>query len=1036
MVSVFGISRDITERKQAEESLKLRVEQLVAINQVSQAVATSLDLEQVLAEVMNLAGRVAASDYVSIVMVDEAGRISRGMENMPGVLSIDRRARKRGFTSWIIRSRRPVVVDEIGEDGSVRPRVGKGAPRAINPHLTEMGIKSFAGLPLTIEEHIVGVLYLHSLHPGTFNNQMPLLTTFANQVAIAIEKASLYNAVQKELAGRKQVEDTLRQSEKRFRALIENSTDAISLIDARGTVSYSSSSYTRLLGYTREQRQGRNTFELVHPDDREYVVKLMTKLLQEPGQIALPPTRVRRADGSWLWVEGVAQNLLSEPGVQAIVVNFRDISERRQAEQAQQQSEIQFRALFELSPDAVMLLDPHDSQVSWPIVDCNEAACLMNGYRRDELIGQSIDKVNITRGTRDERIKYMKQLKEVGNLKYETSHRHKKGTVFPVEVSTTLIKIGERELVIGIDRDITERKQAEENLVKTEQIYRRAITQAGSVPYQSDYRSKKYTFLGEGFENLTGYAPEEMTGALFTSRLRRIEAYGEHKDLSHEQRVNLARQGGMKEWREDYEFERKDGGLVWLADHAVPLYGDNGDVIGSLGILTDITERMQAEEALRESEERFRIVFENANDAIFFENDQDEILSVNPRACKMMGFSADELLKMHVTDLQAPEVRSPGNVLRNELLEHGTSIFEGLNLHSSGRTIPVEISVGRIEHPKGNLYVSIVRDVSERKRTEAELARQADELRRRNEELARLYRTSGSLISSASLNLQEQAQRIVEVVQQEFGQDNCSLLVIQKDPNDLVRLAAAGPHADQVKYQALTLDGPGLIPLAIRTNKVINVGNVHSNPDYVQSWDLARSEMAVPLKFGNNVIGAIDVQSSELNVFSPDDEHLMSLFAERAALGLEHSRLNTQTEARIQQLVALRTVDMAISGSFDINLTLGILLDQVLGQLGVHAADILIFHAATQTLKLACERGFRTRISHQTQLNMGMGYAWRAVRERRMVSISNLETEPAGSYWLSQFIRGTIHCLCGDTTHRQRPDPRRPGDLPPGTDPV
>jgi HD-GYP domain-containing protein (c-di-GMP phosphodiesterase class II) len=88
---------------------------------------------------------------------------------------------------------------------------------------------------------------------------------------------------------------------------------------------------------------------------------------------------------------------------------------------------------------------------------------------------------------------------------------------------------------------------------------------------------------------------------------------------------------------------------------------------------------------------------------------------------------------------------------------------------------------------------------------------------------------------------------------------------------------------------------------------------------------------------------------------------------------------------------------MAISGSFDITLTLGILLDQVTGQLGVHAADILIFNAATQTFKLVCERGFRTRMLPHTQLNLGMGYAWRAVRERRMVVISNLQAEPAGT---------------------------------------
>jgi response regulator RpfG family c-di-GMP phosphodiesterase/putative methionine-R-sulfoxide reductase with GAF domain len=294
-------------------------------------------------------------------------------------------------------------------------------------------------------------------------------------------------------------------------------------------------------------------------------------------------------------------------------------------------------------------------------------------------------------------------------------------------------------------------------------------------------------------------------------------------------------------------------------------------------------------------------------------------------------------------------------------------------------------------------YVNVYgRDITKRKKVEKALVRQTEKLRRRNEELARLYRASGSLISGASLNLQELAQKIVAIVQQDFGQADCSLLIVQKDSNELVRLAAAEPYVDQVKYQNLALDGPGLIPRAIRTNKVVNVGDVHSDPDYVQGWDAAQSELAIPLKIGNNAIGAIDIQSSELDAFSPDDERLMAIFAERAALALEHAHLNAQTESRMQQLIALRTVDMAISSSFDINLTLGVLLDQVTGQLGVHAADILIFNAAAQTFNFSCERGFRTQTLRHTRLKFGAGYAWRLIRERQIINIPDIKKGPDG----------------------------------------
>ena len=299
---------------------------------------------------------------------------------------------------------------------------------------------------------------------------------------------------------------------------------------------------------------------------------------------------------------------------------------------------------------------------------------------------------------------------------------------------------------------------------------------------------------------------------------------------------------------------------------------------------------------------------------------------------------------------------------------------------------------------QGKIYglVGMGRDITEFKRSEEKLASQAEELRRRNDELARLYRASGSLISGASLSLQELAQSIVAVVQQEFGQANCSLLAVSRDSNELLRLAAAGPYTGQVKNKKLTLDGPGLVPQAIRAGATLNEGNVRAAPDYLPNWEAAQSELAIPLKIGNNVIGVIDVQSSELQGFSPDDERLMSIFAERAALVLEHSRLNTQTEKHMQQLLALRTIDMAISSSFDLSMTLGVLLDQITRLLGVHAVDILAFNTPTQTFKFSCERGFRNHALQHMQIKFGAGYAWSLVRERQMIVVPDIRAEADG----------------------------------------
>jgi PAS domain S-box-containing protein/putative nucleotidyltransferase with HDIG domain len=416
-------------------------------------------------------------------------------------------------------------------------------------------------------------------------------------------------------------------------------------------------------------------------------------------------------------------------------------------------------------------------------------------------------------------------------------------------------------------------------------------------------------------------------------------------------------------------------------------------------------EKRLAEQARRESEERFRVIFENANDAFHIDNADDKILEVNSRMCALMGYSRAELLQMHVADLQAPEMRQPGNVIKNELARHGSAIFEGLNLHRDGRRIPVEISFGQIDLPSGKLYVSILRDISERKQAEENLAHQAEELRLRNEELDRLYRASESLISSTPFNLQTLAQTIVGVILREFGQANCSVFLVQKDSNELSRLAAGGSYADQVNKVKLTAEGAGLVPLAIRTGQVINSPDVRGTPVYIPDWEAARAELTIPLQIGAQIIGAIDIQSSEPNAFNSSDERFMAIFAGRAALVLEHARLFVETQGRLQNLISLRTVDQAISSSFDLRSTLGILLDQVIEQLQVDAADVLVFNPVTQTFQYSIGQGFHTQPVQHPDIQLDDDYAGRAARERRTIVVQNLEKDPGRSARSEDFTR-------------------------------
>jgi len=140
-------------------------------------------------------------------------------------------------------------------------------------------------------------------------------------------------ALVQEISATRGAAEALRGSEARFRALVENSYDAVALIDGDAKIVYASASTTRLLGYSPAELVGRNPLDLIHPDDLPYARERFAAAAERPDAAVVAEYRVRHRDGSWRSIEGVGVNRIAEPGIGAIVANFRDITERKQLEE-------------------------------------------------------------------------------------------------------------------------------------------------------------------------------------------------------------------------------------------------------------------------------------------------------------------------------------------------------------------------------------------------------------------------------------------------------------------------------------------------------------------------------------------------------------------------------------------------------------------------------------------------------------------------------------------------------------------------------
>jgi PAS domain S-box-containing protein len=439
-----------TRRKRAEEALELKVEQLAALSQASQVVTASLKLAQVLAGIVSLASQVVPTDYTGVVLVDEAGSIGQSAENLPGVPGIEYRIRDKGLTRWIVHSRQAGIIDEIGEDGAITPDLGEGAPRFANPPIVEAGVKSVAGLPLMVKDRLLGVLYLHSLHAGAFRGHLPLLTTFANQVAIAIDNARLYEA--------------LRESEERFQRIARVTNDAIWDLDLVTDTVWWNEGVKTLFGYRANEVGYDPTWwrEHIHPQDRERVVSGINAVINGGEEFWSDEYRYQRADGSYAHVFDRGYVLHDDSGKpMRMVGGIVDITERKLAEEALQESEERYRSVVEHSHGGILIVDD-----AYRFTYVNDELCRILRYSREEIIGHDFRRFLDDESKQLVADRYARRQRgEEVPPRYEFNIVRKDGEKRRAEISSTVIRdsAGKVKSVAQI-LDITKRKRAEEEL--------------------------------------------------------------------------------------------------------------------------------------------------------------------------------------------------------------------------------------------------------------------------------------------------------------------------------------------------------------------------------------------------------------------------------------------------------------------------------------------------------------------------------------------------------------------------------------------
>jgi PAS domain S-box-containing protein len=560
---------------------------------------------------------------------------------------------------------------------------------------------------------------------GKFKGELTLVkkdgVAFPCDISTKIFKDSSGNdrtiMIIRDLTERKRAEEALRDNEKKLKTLFEVLPVGISILDEEHNVAFVNPALEKILDLTKEGL-GRGEYRrrtYLRADGKKMLNEefASARVITEQTAAYDVETGVVKEDGRLIWTN-VSAVPVNFSGWKVVIVTS-DITERKQAEILLQESHAKYEAIFEATGTATLLVEEDTT-----IITANSECLSATGYSPEELLGTKWPNY-VAPESLEIMLKYHHlRREEPGKVphKYEVRLVNKKGEIRNVVLDIAVIPGTKRSVVSMLD--ITERKQAEEALRESEERFRRVSAITSDIAYSCSTKEDgrfSIEWMTGAADRITGYSNEEIKA----QGCWRFLVVEEDLGLFEENVIGLALGSkGSCELR----IRHKNGGIVWIASFAeCVLKTQTPGRLLLFGGLTDITERKRAEQVLRESESRYRELFEAESDAIvLIDNATGNILEANSATAALYGYDCAELLTKRNTDLSAePE--------ETQRVTHGTPIISDkvvtipLRFHrkKDGTVFPVEIT-GRFFIREGRpVHIAAIRDITERKRAEEAL---------------------------------------------------------------------------------------------------------------------------------------------------------------------------------------------------------------------------------------------------------------------------------------------------------------------------
>jgi PAS domain S-box-containing protein len=567
----------------------------------------------------------------------------------------------------------------------------------------QMGLESYAGYPLNAADgSLLGVMSVASRRAIEDPNLVEsIVKMFAVRAAAALERV--------------RATESLRLSEASYRAIFEASEDAIFVHDwDTGKILDASPKASELYGYTHEELL-RIRIDEVSAEEQAFTAARAARLIEEAKTGSEPVRfewRARHRDGHLMWHEVTLKRavIAGEPRVLAFV---RDITARKEADAALRASEEQYRTIFNASADALMLWNKDLERV-----DVNAAHERIFGYAREDVIGRGFEGLGWPDELVQPRLEMVRRALAGEAVRAELEALRKDGRRIVTELRAIPFQHRGQPHVLQIARDITERKRAEAALRASEEQYRVIFNASADALVLWDAECRRVD-VNPAYERLFGASRDEVLGKTFADGLP--AGYAERR------RGLIRRALAGEACRAELESLRRDGAPIQVEIHTIPVRYRGAP--HALAIVRDVTERKQAEAALRASEEQYRAIFNASAETLVLRDEAFRIVDVNPAYESVSGYARSEVLG---SDRLVGNPRATEALVRDihrQALAAEATQLETRIVRRDNSEVDIELRAVPVQY-RGRPHVLYAgRDISARKRADAVRAELEAQLR-------------------------------------------------------------------------------------------------------------------------------------------------------------------------------------------------------------------------------------------------------------------------------------------------------------------